>query len=249
MCTFSGINILNSTVSGAGTVVFADGATVTSTIPSGSTIGTGVIAAQFGTPISYLGNMDNVEFNGITVSNWVFDDQGIGPKANKTVKFTDCLITGWTFNSYTPGLNTYGENSRIELNRVSFTANVKFNYVYASAAGSVVLWKDTTVNNTGVSVGVNNGTLIFEGVSKCYNLYGADERPGNYVFTPGSTTTIANAVPEDGWPANGHRNFYVGTVADDGTITTTGEATVILQNTTISISGYGTKLDNTGLHT
>lgn len=101
--SFAETNILNSTVFGDGTVVLADGATVTSTIPSGSTIGTGVLGG------AYI-KCANTETGTATLSNLTISGMvhpsGVG--ANQAVVFsgemTNVEITGNTVPGENAGI-------------------------------------------------------------------------------------------------------------------------------------------------
>ena len=256
---FVDTNVLGGTVYGAGTVVFADGATVTSPIPSGSTIGTGVIRAlnHSQTNNNPLGSdilIENVTITGCTSVGPLFK---VGSTtANTTIR--NCVITGNTLSNGTGGdmqatpiVASSASNEQagiLYLEKVTITNNAGGNsdanngvYVYVN---SVIFMDDC---RSGGLVSVYNGVLVLGGTNFANGGIGlpSDNASGKIVFKPDSVSEVPAAF----MAAKGTGMFYVGTYDEaTGTVTTIGTATAILNGTTVSISGSGNTIDSTGLH-
>lgn len=238
ICTFSGTNILNSTVSGVGTAVFADGATVTSTIPSGSTIGTGVISC----PLVFNTANSTIDFSNISISGITTTENIIGPTANNVIlNFNNCVFANNTRAGSAPASKwlffAYG-NQVISL--TNCTAMQEGNSGAAYAYSAPIYITDSSIR---WAVAYTGGTIIVSGRCTVYRFV-ANGGAGKMVIVPGSTvtTTICDVL-------TGGCLYYVGNYdAATNTVTTTGTATVILDGTTVSISGSGTTIDSTGLH-
>lgn len=240
--TFSGTNILNSTVSGAGTVAFADGATVTSTIPSGSTIGTGVISCVISAQsTNQKMTLENITITGVTNGVTI----PIPPSGGETV-VTNCLITGNTGSSsgWQYALSTYNSDSTIRLTGTTITGNADevHNMIYCYSG---YMYITDCIIGTDIKI-YSGGTVIIDGTNNSIGRYLNLNTPssgGRCIFMPNSITRI-NAIA-----STNNTTIYVGTYdAGTNTVTTTGTATVVLNGTTVSISGSGTIIDNTGLH-
>lgn len=244
--TFSGTNTLNSAVLGEGTVVFTDGATVTSEIPSGQTIGTGVISVQ-------SSSTGGATIQNITLSNIASpaNSSAIGHvgAAGKSLSFVNCRVTGNTAASggSTRLIVNSGSSplSNMYLTNTVVTNNPSYTMVYAYS-GSIILSGSTI---SGVTTLVYKGNLVFKGQNSIGGVGYGDASAasnGTMVLVSGSTTTFQGASVS--FAASGN-NIIVGTYNEaTGAITESGTAVVILAGTTVTVSGSGKVLDSTGLH-
>ena len=246
--TFSGTNTLNATIRGKGTVVFADGATVTSDIPSASTIGTGVIGSFFARPETVT--LENITITGITST-----DKGglVVCSADNTVTLRNCIIEGNTISQYaiysSPGATT----ARVVLDNVIVRGNTgsigtRCNNIYPYSGKCFV---NNVTCNTLIPY---QGVIIISGDNK-FSFDHATPATSNakVIFTPGSIVRMSS----NSTSLAGSSMFYVGTYDEaTGTITTKDSqghaytATVVLNGTSVSISGSGKAIDaEHGLYT
>lgn len=111
--SFAGTNAINATIKDAAdtsAIEFSDGATVTSIIPDGSTIGTGIIdlkgqtasslASFFGSTRTGDGGAPVLENIKITGATYTDSNATINKGWNKPCKFINCEITGNTVANY-----------------------------------------------------------------------------------------------------------------------------------------------------
>lgn len=244
--TFSGMNTLNATIRGKGTVVFADGATVTSDIPSGSTIGTGVIRALFARPQTVT--LENITITGITSND---DSALIHCSGGNTVTLRNCLITGNTIANYAIRSSSGATSVRLVLDNVTVRGNTgsigtRCNNIYPYSGKCFV--NNVTCNK----LIPYHSVIIISGDNKF-----AFETPAaskaKVIFTPGSIVRMSS----NSTSLAGSSVFYVGTYDEaTGTITTEDSqghaytATVVLNGTSVSISGSGKAIDaEHGLYT
>ena len=239
--TFSGTNTLNATIRGKGTVVFADGATVTSVIPSGSTIGTGVIGSFFARPETVT--LENITITGITSND---DSALIHCSGGNTVTLRNCLITGNTIANY--AIRSSDSSARVVLDNVTIRNNagnpsyLMYGKIYPYAG------KCFLNNVTCYMLSAYQGIAVISGDNAfAFDPVTSSNTTAKVVFTPGSILR----TKQTSFSIAGSGMFYVGTYDEaTDTITTTGTATVVLNGTTVSISGAGTKIDaENGLYT
>jgi hypothetical protein len=229
IATFSGINILGSTVFGAGTAAFVDGATVTSTIPSGSTIGTGVISC----PINIGSNsatIENITITGVTYGSC------FGTESGASVILNNVEVTGNTFSELLCISSLEGRY--YELNDCWIHANAN-SANGISGLGGVI---QVTNSRTG-GITYNGAIVVFVGNSTVSSLStNTSSATGTLVLTPGSTVTATNGVIN----SQGTARIVVGTYdKETGTVTEaeTGSAVAIVGGTSFIVSGNGTYIN------
>ena len=214
---FSGVAIVDGTISGAGMVYALDGSTVTSTIPDGSTIGTGIITGL--TASSYMAT-GNAIFENLTISNIVpVGNVGIArPASGKTIVFKNCHIAHAGGDRYMQ-LTT---NGTLELNKcVTTGATDGSRFLYVSTSNCTLKITDSDISATTI----NGNTCYVAGTTYIHNLG---------IGASNSTNTIG-IVLMDGAVLSVDTISYRGILK--GGMTVDGSATIIIAGQTESISG------------
>ena len=234
--TFSGTNILNSTVSGTGTVIFADGATVS------STFGTGVIGATIGNPLA-TGSilLENITISGSTSKGALFRP------VNTSLTLRNCTITNCLCNSDSGANQPYAihasSGSTLHITDVIIRGNTgsSSNNIYVQYGNAYVVGGCTCG-----AVYTYRGTVILSGTNTCrIGFVSSTATSGRFVINPNSVLIASSGVN----PTTDDCMMYVGTYDEaTGTIVTTGTATVVLNGITVNITGSGTTIDVNGLH-
>ena len=245
--TFYNVNVLDSTVSGAGAIVFADGATVTSIIPSGSTIGTGSFSGLNITNTISTGNglLENVEITGCTYSQVGV----IAPSAGKEFTLKNCYLHGVLRSGSGRFILLHQGASRVNIIDSVITGNTSMTGAfacYAQDAGSVAYIKNSTIDEaTSYS-----GLLVLDGVVNSTKLsYGDKLTSVNGInVVSGSTVTVLQFADAVSGATNKH--IRVGTYDASGAWTTAttsdGQATVVINGHTIHVWGSGTYINTDG---
>ena len=240
--TFSGTNVINSTVSGDGKLVFAENATVTSTIPSGSTIGTGVLTLN--QPASVYSGV-TIENMTITNSYYMVQNQGFFGSGS----FINCMITGNTCNNANGAIFRINYDTTITLIGCTASGNTTQRgdfYVF----GGVVNLKDSYVSY--ISSAAYTPSDMFAKLNISGNVYAKA-----HIIDSSRNLTIN--IEQDsvvrGSYSSGQGFISVGAYDSSNTWVVGGTATIILLNgTTHHISGTGTYINEaidagTGLFT
>lgn len=235
--TFSGTNILNSTVSGAGSIVFADGATVT------STDGNGTVSCK----IHYFDNnsttLENIKITGITASGDHFLDYYLYNTDRAHIK--NCLITGNTQTSSVQRLIVTNGHKKAPLYITGSTITNNVSAMIYPMFGCMI-FEDVITDIPNIPI--YQGNLVLKGNCSVRLIQPINNSAttGIVVFAPDSVVTVSSI---GAFPASSGGQYIVGIYDEnESTAVPSGTATVVLNGTTVTISGSGTTIDSTGLH-
>ena len=226
---FAGTNILNSTVSGAGTVVFTDGATVTSIVPEGSTIGTGVLGSTMSTPVDTSMLIENCT---VTAGNSI--------RQNTNVVYKNCAFST-TVDTYFTGGN-WGRPS-ILFDSCSQTA--VYGRMLSMAQTSCRIKDCSFTGGSATQFGARDGYFFVQGTSTVHTIRSFSNGTVDIWLEDGSTVTI-NGSLDARYGTDTTGSLKVGVLSDDTpTYDASATATVITGGTTYVVGGTGTYFDST----
>lgn len=160
--SFAGTNIINSTISGAGSVVFADGATVTSTTGTGAITITDA-SAVYKIRIGSNAKISNLRVTGSTCNYGLLTTQMV-----ENAVIEDCIITGNTAAGHLVFI-VQGANSsrRVDITGCTFGSNA----LSASWIGDLICW-------SGINIHVTN-CLFMPGTPSHYGLMASAQTSGD----------------------------------------------------------------------
>ena len=239
---FKGTNTLNSTVSGDGIVEFTNGATVTSTIPEGSTMGTGAIECG-----RYLCKF--VSGKNATLENLYMRVQCRVDASSKTV-FKNCVFDlANMVNGSICILWSQWSNAEVILEDCTCTTA---NRALGFGTGSPTIYvKNCTFENAVYLFNYKNGSIVMQETNSISNFYSNVSDYGTvsqvYWLMDGSVTSCTTASSLD--TANGDSAIKVGVL--DATTNKprlpdageTATATIIISGHTYNVSGTGTYIN------
>ncbi len=226
---FNGTNTLDAAVTGTGKLAAGDGSTLTSTIPAGGTVGTGVISGM--TFSSALAGEDATLSN-ITITECIVTASIACPAANKHVIIENCTISGNTNGSGNVILARYNNAYVYVKGSTVVNASAAQTNIYVSHPGSYIIVEDSVIGGCGLY----KGTLVTKGVTTYTARMGVitGATLGKFVFAPGSTTSttyIGNSFYPTIYAAIGSYEPTTNTVTEEGV------ATFIIAGKTFSMSG------------
>lgn len=226
---FNGTNTLDAAVTGTGKLAAGDGSTLTSTIPAGGTVGTGVISGM--TFSSALASGDATLSN-ITITECIVKASIAGPTANKHVIIENCNISGNTNGSGNVIFTRYNNAYVYVKGSTVVNASAAQTNMFVSHPGSYIIVEDSVIGGCGLY----KGTLVTKGVTTYTARMGVitGATLGKYVFAPGSTTSTTY-IDNDFYPT-----IYAAIGSYEpttNTVTEEGVATFIVAGKTFSMSG------------
>ena len=237
--TFSGTNILNSTVSGAGTVVFANNATVTSTVPEGSpagTVGTGVIA--FGAASPMAANTTRTLEN-ITISLGTGYTNNITSSPTNASTPAELILRNviWTFRLLGP--DQHGGVITLINCKPEGVSDSRPLYAYRGRINV------TGLQMTGKDIAMHTGYVVMSGENHLRKIQFSTGDVTNTVWLMSDSITYFEAATEAA--SIGSQTFKVGIYDTDGvTPVLGGTATVVIDGHTTHVTGTGTYINADG---
>ena len=254
---FTGVNVLNGTVSGAGSVVFAEGSTVS---------GTGSIATTTDrklTSPSYVGK--GTVFDGITFSGSTNSGSGNGPGAgvatSTSATFRNCIFT----QNAAYGIYLLNNGATLKADIVisgctiannSGNTSVSINFASSDVTVSIdssVIDKTMTFNGAGKYTISDSSFVKLECRGGIVNLNGASISGGttSAYWRTGSIRIIANSTIDLTGNTNAtvleFSGISVGAYSGDTWVVGGTASVITTSGTTVSIEGTGTALSNMGV--
>jgi hypothetical protein len=232
-------------------VVFADGATVTSTIPSGSTIGTGVISgctvktAGADTDTLVTCTLSNISLTNYSIDTW---------HSLINTNLTNVTISGCSLSGISYGYVLFYTYNDEECMIANSTINIAQTACYAMSVyrGGKVHIKDSTIGKEIYLGSIGQAVealLTLSGMTSVTIINpAATTQSGQVRILSGSTITASSIIASTSsstYPSTLSVGVYVDDVWTPAT-TSAGAATVIIGGTTMHVWGTGTRIDSNG---